>query len=213
MVTDTELYLYVDGESHYIRNEAKLKKLFGPDVDLAKVWVPGYKLVIDPLCRFFWDEDAYGVFNIQPYRKVYFSAYSASDERTHRLNQFVRSAGFEPQLFKEDKDLLNNRKTALRDSQIIEKPKGADIMLAVRMIEDAVQGNYQRCLLFTSDADFLPVIRAVRRLGKFVTVYGFADGINPEMTYVPDKFIDLGELYSSNRSEPHYRLTETDPSE
>ena len=80
---------------------------------------------------------------------------------------------------------------------MIEKPKSADIALAARMIEDAVLGNYDICALFTSDADYLPEIKAVRQMGKVVTVYGFKGNLgNRELEYIPDEFIDLERVAS-----------------
>ena len=78
---------------------------------------------------------------------------------------------------------------------MIEKAKGVDIGLAVRMLEDAYENCFQVCFLFTSDIDYLPVIKALRRMGKCVMVMGYRDGLgkNTPLEYVPDQFIDLGE--------------------
>ncbi len=59
----------------------------------------------------------------------------------------------------------------------MEKPKGCDIALATRMVADAAAGLYDCCLLFTSDADFLPAIEAVRGMGKIVWVFGLASAL------------------------------------
>ena len=77
---------------------------------------------------------------------------------------------------------------------VIEKAKGVDIALAVRMFEDAQSGVYTHCALFTSDLDFLPVIESVQRMGKSVWVYGYKSGIgrNSPLEYVPARFVDLG---------------------
>jgi uncharacterized LabA/DUF88 family protein len=79
---------------------------------------------------------------------------------------------------------------------LIIKPKGLDIALAVRMLEDAHRNLYQRCFLVTSDADYLPLIKAVRQLGKQVYVLAYGEDITKwrsEFEYVPDAYVDLGE--------------------
>jgi uncharacterized LabA/DUF88 family protein len=197
------LYVYVDGESHYTRNVAKMKEKFGPDVDLSKVRTRT-GVYVKHECVFFWDREYNSLYAPpQPFRMVYFAAYTGEHDNIHALSEYVRGVkGFEPQLIKEDKDIRKRRKEQLEEAKLIEKPKGVDIMLAARMIEDAAAGNYQHCVLFTSDADFLPVIRAVRRLGKYVFVCGFGDNINRELKYVPDHFINLGDLYNGD----HYQL-------
>ncbi len=77
----------------------------------------------------------------------------------------------------------------------MEKAKGVDIGLSVRVLEDAYHNIYDSCYLFTSDIDFLPVIRVLQRLGKKVIVFGYIDGLGnrSELEYVPDAFIDLSD--------------------
>jgi uncharacterized protein (TIGR00288 family) len=87
----------------------------------------------------------------------------------------------------------------LEANSLVIKPKGVDIALAVRMLEDAYYGNYQVCLLFTSDIDYLPVIHAVRRMGKAVIVLGFCEAIavDSPFLYVAERFIDLSSYMQS----------------
>jgi uncharacterized LabA/DUF88 family protein len=63
------------------------------------------------------------------------------------------------------------------------------------MLEDAYHNNYVACFLLTSDVDYLPVIQAVRRMGKQVYVLGYRGGIGVRspFEYVPDRFVDIGE--------------------
>jgi hypothetical protein len=51
-------------------------------------------------------------------------------------------------------------------------------------------------------------MRAVRRLGKYVIVFGFGDNVgNLELKYVPDEFVDLGHYYKRD----HYFLRPDNP--
>src|SRR5947209_2292626 len=109
-----------------------------------------------------------------------------------------RSSGreneFEPQVIQEPKALRDQRANLRSQHQLIEKAKRVDIGMTVRVLEDAYLNAYRGCLLFTSDVDFLPVIEAVRRIGKLVFVAGYREGLaeRSPLEYVPDRFIDLG---------------------
>ena len=129
-------------------------------------------------------------------RAVYFTSFSGSPDECYKETVLIRELGFEPYVVHEDKQLARQREAALATTNIIEKAKGVDIALTVRMIEDAYRDNYQTCHLYTSDADYLPVIEAVRRMGKQVYVFGYKDslGKNPRLLHVPDRFVDLGEV-------------------
>jgi len=75
-----------------------------------------------------------------------------------------------------------------------------DIGLSVRVLEDAYHNIFSSCFLFTSDIDFLPVIRVLQRIGKKVLVFGYMDGLGSrsELEYVPDAFIDLSDHMRKN---------------
>ena len=85
------------------------------------------------------------------------------------------------------------RDSRLANEGIIDKAKGCDIALATRMVSDAAADLYDACCLFTSDADYLPAVEAVRALGKVVWVFGYEDvlPVRSPYLYVPDRFVDL----------------------
>jgi uncharacterized LabA/DUF88 family protein len=186
---------YVDGESHYIRTEKHWQKLHGPGAALETL--EGVSSIsLHRRGGFFWDHgfvDMY--FTGMPFhRAVYFTSAAGDDNEVHALRLFIRDHGLEPYVVKEPKSLEKQRENALRQG-IIEKPKGVDIALTVQMIEDAQRDHFDGCVLFTSDVDYLPLIEAVRRLGKRVIVAGYREGLgeNSPFEFVPDQFIDLGD--------------------
>jgi len=105
----------------------------------------------------------------------------------------LRALGFEPQILKELSELTKRRSNILRSEGVIEKAKGVDIAIAVRMLEDAQRNVFQVCGLYTSDVDYIPVIEVVKRMGKAVYVFGYRSGLgrNSPLEYVPDRFVDL----------------------
>ena len=207
-------YLYADGESHYIMADKCMKRIHGEEATLAAV-------VRNPALassnqrfwhncdsKFFWDShlttEAAGITS-RIGRAVYFTAFTGRPEDLQKARVSIREAGLEPQVSLELKDLAKQRENKLVSDAVVIKPKGVDIDLSVRMLEDAYYGNYQDCLLFTSDIDYLPAIRAVRRMGKTVIVCGFSEAIagDSPFLYVPERFVDLGpymqEYYSIDR--------------
>jgi len=121
----------------------------------------------------------------------------------HELMVTLRDFGLEPSIVHERSDLKAQRQNVLNTQQLIEKPKGVDIALAVRMLEDAYHQAFDVCHLYTSDVDFLPVIHAIRARGKQVCVHGYKNGLSQRspLLHVPDQFIDLEEMLR-NECEP-----------
>ena len=220
-----DIYLYVDGESHYIRSEAACKEVFGRERTLAdiivdqrytdRVNIPMGTITCEPKLRFFWDNQSVHRATGRtghpqfPYvdRKTYFTSLVGTDPELFEANKFVRAQGFEPCIVKEKKSLQAQREQGLERTQVIEKAKGVDIALATRMIADAFNDLYAECYLFTSDIDYLPVIEEVRRMGKKVTVVGSLEGLGDQskFLYVPDQFIDIGKDMMARS----YRVMET----
>jgi len=77
----------------------------------------------------------------------------------------------------------------------------------VRILEDAYHDAYDVCYLFSSDLDFVPIVEAVKRIGKQVIVCGYRDalGARSDLEFVPDAFVDLtarAKTYLCKRENP-----------
>jgi uncharacterized LabA/DUF88 family protein len=196
-----KVYAYVDGESHYQRSIDSLKTRFGLsseslDVTRLRAANPNKSpLTLNAKGCLFWVHP-YLSFHVKKFdRIVYFTSMVGSGDQVFKLQQQIRDADMEPEVVVETSDLAEQRKYKREQGGMIYKPKGVDIALAVRMLEDAYLDNYQTAVLFTSDVDYLPVIKAVRRMGKVVLVRGYASGLGDRspLLYVPDSFSDLGK--------------------
>jgi uncharacterized LabA/DUF88 family protein len=227
------IYVYVDGESHYLRSE-KCWQSINNDTSLSLETADPTKrpnplvqslltksaqpLTFHAKGKVFWDAHCVNDFARHLAglpdlisarvlsRATYFTSLVGDDDALHSLRLLIRSAGLEPVVLPEPSALAAQRQNLLTQHCLIEKPKGVDIALSVRLLEDAQHGNFEYCYLFTSDVDFLPAIEAVRRMGKRVCVAGFREGMGKRsaLEYAPDLFIDLGEYmpdrYSISRS-------------
>jgi uncharacterized LabA/DUF88 family protein len=74
------------------------------------------------------------------------------------------------------------------------KAKGIDIALTKDMLSNAFLNNYDVAVLITGDADYVPVLSEVKRLGKLVYVLAFVEGaakIATELRITADRFFSL----------------------
>lgn len=188
-------FVYIDGESHYIRSEKVWRSIHGDSACLGHLRYVGQTddqmVLVIPDANVFWTRRmSAGV-----ERATYFTSTVCSPDTMHDIRLKLRRFGLEPHVILESKPLSERRQNILRDAQVIEKPKGVDISLTVRMLEDS-RTSFDVCHLYTSDIDFLPVIHAVRGHGKRVFVYGYKNGLgkNSELLTVPDLFTDLEEI-------------------
>lgn len=208
-------YVYVDGENHYIGAERTWRKLYGEYATLDMIrpedsyihpndcfFPVEPRIRLHHTAKFFWD--ALMIYNTRlhgagtiPRRAVYFTAMPGNQEVMFQANQFIRQAGFEPLLLNEAAPQGKRRAERLKNENLLIKPKGVDINLTVRMLEDAHNDNYDQCWLFTSDKDMLAAIRAVRRMGKRVWVMGYGEQVGKDspFMYEPDAFVDLEDYF------------------
>ena len=209
-------YLFVDAENHFLRSTAAAERVFGsPKAAEAlfrtdiPIHVQGFPIDMGA-SRFQWELELQMFWDcglLSPtgglmtrlqaeiHRAIYVCSCVGDDEKVHSVRRKLRNYGFEPVVVKEKKELKNRRDAGLEKRCIMEKAKGCDITLATRMVADAALDLFDCCLLFTSDADFIPAVEAVRRMGKIVWVFGYSAELQERSPYlfVPDRFIDLEE--------------------
>jgi len=111
-----------------------------------------------------------------------------------RLYCYGSYTGAEREAFNAFKERLKS----LRDVEIYlversrgEREKGIDVRLAVDMLVHAAWNNYDVAILVSGDADFEPLVRRVRDLGKkvYITFYPYA--IAETLKDASDGLIDL----------------------
>jgi uncharacterized LabA/DUF88 family protein len=187
---------YIDGESHFLRTEEAWQDIHGDTATLERLRYIGDAtdklILVNPQAKVFWTRRM----NPGVMRAVYFTAASCDTSTMFSIKTSLRSFELEPAVFHEVKQLADQRKNLLKANGLIEKPKQVDIALAVRMIEDARSDVFDKFHLYTSDVDFLPVIKAVMARAKQVYVYGHKNGLAKEspLLHEPDLFIDLGAM-------------------
>ena len=109
-------------------------------------------------------------------RSFYYTAVKANDPQLDALTWRIRECGFNPSVFKKQK----------------EKSKGVDITLAKDVLMNAFFGNYDVAVLVAGDADYVPLIEEVKRLGKVVYLIFFEnEGLSKELHMASDHFFEM----------------------
>ena len=171
---------FVDGENLTARAQSVAKNL-----NIALTDGPYY-------CRncFLWFPNTSGRQNISALygsfsvltelsiRSSYYTSIEGDELRRDEIIQRLRELQFDPAVYK------RTRKGA--------KAKGVDIALTKDLLSHAFRDNFDTAVLVAGDGDYLPLVEEVKRLGKRVHVWFFADdGLNPRLRLTSDEFLDL----------------------
>jgi hypothetical protein len=98
---------------------------------------------------------------------VYFTSASGDSNQIHSGRVKIRQNGFEPQISEEHRTLADQRANVRHQRLLIEKAKGVDIGLSVRILEDAymnafsgLPGIHERCRFPTRQTELPSTNRA-----------------------------------------------------
>ncbi|WXG59131.1 MAG: NYN domain-containing protein [Candidatus Sedimenticola sp. (ex Thyasira tokunagai)] len=117
-------------------------------------------------------------------RAFYYTSLTGSLEDKNSVEESLHNLGFNPKVF------LKTRQE--------EKSKGVDVHLTTDILSNAYLNNYDVALIVTGDADFIPAIEEVKRLGKIVYVCFFTgkeNGLSPRLSLTSDKNINITGLF------------------
>lgn len=180
-----EWMVFVDGENFTFRgqvvaNKGKRALTRGPywhkDIFL---WVPSATAAIQP-----WTGQHLHLAT-KPLRAFYYTSVQGDAMRIQEVRESLRSLMFEPVVIQR-----------LRDQR---QSKGVDIALAKDMLVNAFHDNYQVAVLYAGDADYVPLIQEVKRMGKVVYLGFFKDqGLADELRLECDSFFDVTEVFLAN---------------
>ncbi len=73
--------------------------------------------------------------------------------------------------------------------ELINIEKGVDASLSTDLLWFAFQNAYDKAILLSGDADFLPAVKRVRLLGKNIELWAFKNSLAPELKTESDNCI------------------------
>jgi len=188
-------FVYIDGESHFIRSQNAWRQLHGDNASLehlrCNAKTDNGLVLVDLKAKIFWTRQMCP----EAHRSYYFTSLSGDTTALFDVQVALRNFDLDPMVLPEHGQRAKQRQNQLTSHGIIEKAKCVDIELAVRMLEDSLNA-YDSCHLYSSDVDFLPVIKAVRARGRSVYVHGYRDGLSDQspLLHACDVFHDLGPV-------------------
>lgn len=181
--------LFVDGENLTIRGqqlaEARTDVVeLSPQIYTVPYYVPDVLLWFDLNPKSLWGPNDW---NLQEpaIRAHYYTSAIGDAPRLDEIRAYLRQIGFHPEIFQKPKGV---------------RSKGVDISLTKDMLSHAFLDNYDAAVLIAGDADYIPLVREVQRLGKQVFLSFFQTdglGLNPMLKVLTDGFHPLEPFFFS----------------
>lgn len=69
--------------------------------------------------------------------------------------------------------------------------KGVDVLLAVDMMNHAINKNMGKAILLSGDGDFTPLVQSIVQLGVFVQIIADKTTVSSRLTWVADEYMKL----------------------
>jgi len=118
--------------------------------------------------------------------RAYYNTSVVGDEQRFKLvEQSLWQNGFLAKVFKKQKQQT--------------KSKGVDIALATDFISNAFLNNYDVAVLIAGDADYIPMVNEVKRIGKLVYVVFFHGknlGLSLDLHLASDQFLHISGTFN-----------------
>jgi hypothetical protein len=180
---------FVDGENLTIRAQ-ELAQVKGVTLTPGEryfkdvfVWLPGIKARMNILPKPPLPLQPSGV------RSHYYTSVIGDDLKISSIRESLWKLGFQPEVFK-------------RDAQT-KKSKGVDIALTTEFLWNAFQNNYDVAVLWAGDGDYVPLVNAVKRLGKVVyLVFFYNSGLAPALRLASDESFPLDDFFLNQWTTP-----------
>jgi len=83
----------------------------------------------------------------------------------------------------------------------IDIEKGVDASLSTDLLWYALQNAYDKAILLSGDADFLPAVKRVRLLGKNIELWSFNNSLAPELKTEADSCVILDDYIDQIKKE------------
>lgn len=133
--------------------------------------------------------DLYANIKLTPFRLYCYGSYTGAEREA-----FIA--------FKDRLKSFGDVEIHLTERSKKEREKGIDIMLATDMLVHAVWDNYDVAILISGDADFEPVVRRIRDLGKRVYVSFYPYAVAEKLKESSDGLIQFGSAGLELASKP-----------
>jgi uncharacterized LabA/DUF88 family protein len=171
---------FVDGENLVLRYQAMLES--------GRTARPG---VIHERDAFVWHPDFVGP--VGDIRRInYYTSIPGDDQRVIDVAKRIRAIPYScsvGQASKEGTVVPHVFKKAAKSR----KSRAVDVNIVIDSLRHAGNGSAGHVVLYSGDADFIPLIEELMHIGVQVHVKAFSSGLSPLLSVVPDEFYSLDE--------------------
>ncbi|MCW5867452.1 MAG: NYN domain-containing protein [Candidatus Eremiobacteraeota bacterium] len=186
--------VFVDGENLAIRFKGKACQVFGQTavtnlseenfIEDVFVWPRNLARQPSALADHLYKDF---IVSPEPVALNYYTSITGDRQRVEMIEDALWRQKLRPIVFHKQK----------KDA----KAKGVDITLTRDLLTQAFLDNYDLAVLFSGDADFVPVIEEVRRLGKSVILFAFNDWVKRELRNACNACFDVWKLFEKHCAE------------
>jgi len=119
---------------------------------------------------------------LRPYssRSYYYTSCIGDEGKRRGVRKSLYSLYFHGEVFRRDKGT--------------HRSKGVDIALAKDFLSHAFLDNYDVAVLVAGDADYIPLVQEVKRLGKTVFLASVSSGLSEDLKLEADLFLSLDAM-------------------
>lgn len=174
---DMRWMLFVDGENFTMRGQDVLFDANEPPIAgpywrrNVYLWIPTKLRRVAALMR--------GLPSDELVRGYYYTSCQGATDEQDAVRDSLRDLGFDPIVFRRPPE------TTGRSS------KGVDIALTTDVLSHASLDNFGIAVIASGDGDYVPLVEAVKRLGKRVYVLSFAGRTSPALRRASDQYGDF----------------------
>lgn len=139
-------------------------------------------------------------------RATYYTYAFGDERRVNDVKEQIKKLKFdqytEPEAWRATGKLLSNLYPRVFRKLKNKKAKGVDIQMTVDILTNVYMNNLDSVYLVSGDGDYKPILKEAIRHGKHVHVAAFSSGLNKELKYIADQFVDLDKIYFKPAEEP-----------
>lgn len=176
-------FVFIDGENLLFRFQALLAGGKMPKKEVTHV--PDV---------FVWSDSAINKWIGDIMRASYYTSYVGSHEKKVEIEEKILGCTYKfeaPQMVADGRLIPSVFKKEKKQ----EKSRSVDINISIDSLWHGFRNDYDLCILFSGDGDFIPLVDAIQRLGKQVHIHAFSSGLNHGLRRKADAFHLLDDCF------------------
>ena len=177
--------MLIDGENLVFRYQAMIENGF-----------KARKCVSHIKDKFVWATEIEKLWTSDFYRVSYYTSCAGDEIAVDDLKRQISSISYEMKGLHESyfgrikitPHVYKKRKSSTKSRLV-------DINICIDAMRYACATSTEVITILSGDGDFCELVRELQRQGKKVCVGAFSSGLEKELTYIPDSFISLDDLF------------------